>query len=181
MSVFLEIKQKDYSKSIIYRIVCKDLSIDFTYVGSTTNSYHRHAQHRSDCCNINSPRYKLPMYEFMRNNGNWNNFVMLLVEEFCCENKRELEKREQYWKEIYKDNIGKNSYGKKAYLSPEQKAELNKKYYQDNKEEIKKQKREQYAVDKSYRQKYYKEHKEQILLKAKEAYANKLKVKHGLN
>jgi hypothetical protein len=95
---------------------------------------------------------------------------MLLVEEFCCENKRELEKREQYWKEIYQDNIGKNSYGKKAFLSPEQKAELNKKYYQDNKEEIKKQKRDEYAKDKSYKQKYYQENKTRILLNAKEKY-----------
>jgi hypothetical protein len=106
----------------------------------------------------------------MRNNGNWNNFVMLLVEEFCCENKRQLEQREQYWKDLYVDNIGKQSLFKRSYLSPEQKAELNKKYYQDNKEEIKKQKRDEYAKDKSYKQKYYQENKTRILLNAKEKY-----------
>ena len=82
--------------------------------------------------------------------------------------------REQYWKDILESV--ENAYGtNRAFLSPEKRAEQNKKFYEDHKEEIKKQKREQYALDKSYRQKYYKEHKEQILLKAKEAYANKKK------
>jgi hypothetical protein len=166
----LEIKQKDYSKSIIYKIACKDELVNFTYIGSTTCKYNRFAQHKSDCNNIKSPRYKLPMYEFIRNNGNWNNFVILLVEEFCCENKRQLEQREQYWKDLYVDNIEKQSSFKRAFLSPEQKAELNKKYYQDNKEEIKKQKRDEYAKDKSYKQKYYQENKTRILLNAKEKY-----------
>ena len=172
-----EIKQKDYSKSIIYRIACKHESINFTYIGSTTNKYNRFSQHKSDCCNIKSPRY--PMYEFIRNNGNWNNFVMILVEEFCCESKRQLEQREQYWKDLYLDNIEKHSSFKRSFISPEQKAELNKKYYQDNKEEIKKQKRDDYAKDKSYKQNYYQEHKEQILLKAKENYDNKKTLKEN--
>jgi len=165
----LEKKVKDYSKSTIYRIACKDISVSYTYIGSTSNLYNRKALHKSDYYNVNSPRYKLQIYEFIRTHGDWNNFVIVIVEELCCENKRELDKREQYWKEIYGDNIGSN----RSFLSPEENKEANKKYYQANKEEIKKQKREQYALDKSYRQNYYKEHKEQILLKAKEAYANK--------
>lgn len=165
----LEKKQRDYSKSIIYKISCKDLTISFTYIGSTSNFYNRKALHKSDYYNVSSPRYKLPIYEFMRNNGDFNNFVIVLIEEFCCENKRQLEQREQYWKEIYGDNIGKRS----AFLSPEKKIELNKQYYEEHKEEIKKQKRDEYAKDKSSKKKYYEDHKEQILLKAKEKYASK--------
>jgi hypothetical protein len=179
--IILEIKPKDYSKSVVYKIICKDELVEFIYVGSTRSWQQRYSQHKSDCNNGKSPRHNLQIYEFMRNNGGWENFVMILVEELCCENKRELNKREQYWKDKCEDNIGFKRAFNRAFLSPEQNKEANKKYYQANKEEIKKQKREQYAVDKSYRQKYYQEHKEQILLKAKEAYANKLKVKHGLN
>lgn len=171
--VILEIKPKDYSKSVVYKITCKDESVDFIYVGSTRNWQQRYSQHKSDCNNVKSPRHNLQIYEFMRNNGGWGNFVMILVEELCCENKRDLDKREQYWKDMYGGNVGISKPFNRAFLSPEQKEEANKKYYQANKEEIKKQKREQYALDKSYRQKYYKEHKEQILLKAKEMYANK--------
>jgi len=165
----LEKKQRDYSKSVIYKIVCKNISVSYTYIGSTTNWYNRKALHKSDYYNVSSPRHKLQIYEFIRNNGDWNNFVMILVEEFSCENKRQLDQREQYWKEIYQDNIGIN----RSFISSEQKIELNKQYYKENKEEIKQQKRDEYANDKSYKQKYYEEHKKEILLKAKEKYANK--------
>lgn len=165
---------KDYSKSIIYKIVCKDESVSFIYVGSTCNWIQRYSQHKSDCINVKSPRHKYKLYEFMRTNGGWGNFVMIQVEEFSCANKRDLEEREQYWKDTL-ESI-ENTYGtNRAFLSPEKRAEQNKKFYQEHKEEIKKQKREQYAIDKSYKQKYYKEHKDQILLKAKERYeASKL-------
>lgn len=180
--VILEIKPKDYSKSVVYKITCKNESVSFTYVGSTSNWRQRYSQHKSDCNNVKSPRHTLQLYDFMRNNGGWDNFVMILVQELCCANKRELDKREQYWKDIYVDSIGKNSYGQsltprkpfnRAFLSPEQHKEANNKYYQAKKEEIKKQKRDEYAKDKSFKQMYYQLHKEQILLKAKEAYANK--------
>ncbi len=41
----------DYSKTIIYRIVCKDLSITECYVGHTTNFTKRKCQHKNDCNN----------------------------------------------------------------------------------------------------------------------------------
>jgi len=166
-----EKKEKDYSKSVIYKISCKDMCVSYMYIGSTSNLYNRKALHKSDYYNVLSPRHKLPIYEFIRNNGDWNNFVIVIIEELCCETKRDLDKREQYWKEIYQDNIGVN----KSFLTPEQKIEYNKKFYQDNKAEITKKKRDDYAKDKSYKQKYYQDHKEQILLKAKEKYeASKL-------
>ena len=162
-------KKIDYTKSVIYKIVSKDLSVSYTYIGSTTNFYNRKTLHKSDYYNAKSPRNKLFVYEFIRNNGDWNNFVIVLIENFCCENKRDLDKREQYWKEIYGDNIGL----KRAYISEEQIKENKLKRYYDNKEEILEKKREQYANDKSKKQKYYQDNKTQILLKAKENYKNK--------
>jgi hypothetical protein len=173
MSCFLEKKKIDYSKSIIYKIVSKDLEVPYTYIGSTTNWYNRRALHKSDFFNTSSPRYHLEIYQFIRNHGDWSNFIMVMVEEFCCENKRQLEQREQYWKEQYNDNIG----GKKAYITPEQLKEQKLQYYQDNKEHILTNLRTKYANDKSVKQKYYQDNKEKLLKYQKEKYQARKKSK----
>ena len=46
-------KDIDYSKTIIYKIVCNDLNITDVYVGHTTNFIKRKARHKYDCNNIN--------------------------------------------------------------------------------------------------------------------------------
>jgi hypothetical protein len=164
-----EKEKTDYTKSIIYKIVSKDISVSFTYIGSTSNFSNRKSLHKSDYYNVKSPRHRLQIYEFIRNNGDWNNFVIVLIEEYNCKTKRELEMQEQYWKDIYEDNIGL----KKAYITKEQIKENKLKHYLQNKEQILEKQREQYANDKSKKQQYYQEHKEQILSTRKEYYKNK--------
>jgi hypothetical protein len=41
----------DYSKTIIYKIVCKDVNIKDCYVGSTTNFTNRKGQHKNIAIN----------------------------------------------------------------------------------------------------------------------------------
>ena len=36
----------DYSKTIIYKIVCKDIDIEDCYVGSTTDFVRRKSEHK---------------------------------------------------------------------------------------------------------------------------------------
>ena len=43
----------DYSKTIIYKIVCNDLNVKDIYVGSTTDFTKRKNKHKS-CCDTNS-------------------------------------------------------------------------------------------------------------------------------
>jgi len=37
----------DYSKTIIYKIVCNDLNVNECYIGHTTNFIKRKGQHKS--------------------------------------------------------------------------------------------------------------------------------------
>ena len=46
----------DYLKTIIYKIVCKDLNITDFYVGHTTNFIKRKATHKTACNNINNKK-----------------------------------------------------------------------------------------------------------------------------
>ena len=39
----------DYSKSVIYKIVCDDLNVKDCYVGSTTNFIKRKRHHKEAC------------------------------------------------------------------------------------------------------------------------------------
>ena len=95
----------DYSKTLIYKIVCKDPTITSFYIGSTTNFTKRKYNHKRCCNNENGKYYHLLIYTTMRANGGFENWSMILIENYPCENKREAEKREQYWKDSLKPDM----------------------------------------------------------------------------
>ena len=162
------IKENVYSKSVIYKIVPKDINLDYIYVGSTHRYNDRKSAHKSDYHNELSPRYKLEVYDYIRNNGGWYNFVIIVIEDYPCESKRELEKREQYWKEIYGSNIGKRAY-----------AEQNQ-YYLDHKDEILTKLRTDYANQDDKRQQkrdYYLKNREKVIERQLNYYNNIVKKK----
>lgn len=168
------LKTRDYSKSIIYKICCNDTDIKDVYVGSTTNLYNRKALHKSDFLNVSSPRYNKQLYQCIRSNGDWANWCMIMIEEFSCENKRQLEQRERFWIEEIKPSLNKHL----PFVTPEELKEKKIKYYQDNKETILTKLREEYSKDNSLKKKYYQEHKEQILKNQKEKYEKKKSMKN---
>ena len=91
-------KLPNYSKTLIYQIVC---DCECYYVGSTTNFTNRKNQHKSSCNNKNSKDYHLKIYKFMRENGWTGEFVkdgwyMVQIEQFPCKNKLESSAREYY-------------------------------------------------------------------------------------
>ena len=47
--------QMDFNKTQIYKIVCNDLDVKFTYVGHTTNITKRRYQHKF-CCNTENDK-----------------------------------------------------------------------------------------------------------------------------
>lgn len=159
-------KKKDYSRAVVYKIVCKDTNISFVYVGSTCNYRDRLSHHKSDYFNVASPRYKLPLYEFMRANGDWINFEVVIVEEYPCECKRDLEVREQHWKIVCGDNIGV----KKAHVTKEEIKEEARKNYIQNRENRLQRAKDYYEQNKEKKRKYYEENKERILEKSKIRY-----------
>jgi hypothetical protein len=85
----------DYSNTIIYKIVCKDQSISDVYVGHTTNFVQRKYSHKQSCYNIKSPCYNLKLYKTIRDNGNWSNWEMSIVNFYNCKNQLEARQKEQ--------------------------------------------------------------------------------------
>jgi predicted GIY-YIG superfamily endonuclease len=69
-------KTIDYSKTGMYKIVCKDLSITHIYVGSTTDFIKRKSHHKSTCNNANDVAFSTNVYKIIRANGGWDWSIM---------------------------------------------------------------------------------------------------------
>ncbi len=87
--------QIDYSNTIVYKIVCKDLDKTECYVGHTTNFVNRKHCHKSNV--IDTKNRNSALYKFIRDNGGWENFDMVEVEKYNCKDVNEAHKYERHW------------------------------------------------------------------------------------
>ena len=101
-------KPIDFSKTRMYKIVCKDLKVKDTYVGHTTGFSDRTKNHKSDCNNPNSHNYHLKVYKTIRDNGGWENWDMIEIEKYPCKDSQEAAARERYWYEFLNANLNNN-------------------------------------------------------------------------
>jgi len=157
----------DYSKILIYKIVHKDdINNENVYVGSTTNFTQRKWDHATCCNSPNQLSYNTLKYRFIRENGGWDNWKMIEIEKYPCNDKREAEARERYWIEFYKCNLNKNlpiRTSKEYYNThKEELLSKSKEYNIKNKNEISINKKKYYEMNKDniieQRRKYRSEH-----------------------
>jgi len=85
----------DYSNTIIYKITCKDVSVNDLYVGHTTNFVQRKHAHKNSCINQKSCNYNCKLYDVIRNKGGWNNWKMEIIGFYECADHYEARKKEQ--------------------------------------------------------------------------------------
>jgi len=88
----------DYQNTFIYKLVHKDdLDDKNIYIGHSTNFKQRKKDHKSCCNNVNSCRYILKVYQYIRENGGLDCWNMLKVEDYPCKDVYEAKNRERYW------------------------------------------------------------------------------------
>ncbi len=97
----------DYSNTHFYKIVCKDLDIKDFYIGHTTDFKARNSCHKRVCNNPKSNRHHLPVYKFIRENGGYENFEMVLMETLSLNNSLEARARERELTEQHKPTLNK--------------------------------------------------------------------------
>ena len=103
----------DYSKCVIYKIVCKDFSIKDLYVGSTTDFVKRRSVHKKECNDDKIRKVDLKIYKIIRVNGGWENWSIIAIEDYkLCKSSNDAKERERYWFEllsikniIYKEKV----------------------------------------------------------------------------
>ena len=92
----------DYQKTLHYKIVCNDLTVQHVYNGATTDFTRRKAQHKDYCRNVSNKTtklYNMKIYTIIREHGGWDNWTMVLLEHHPCNSKLESSIRERYWYE----------------------------------------------------------------------------------
>ena len=138
-----------YKTGKIYRIICID---GHYYIGSTTQTLPRRLNHHKQL----SKKDKTNFYNHINQIG-WENASIELLEDYPCNTKKELSKREDEYITQERDNILCLNINR-AYLSPTERKEQVKEYYEAHKSDI--------LVKLTH---YRKDHHEEIL-KKKEVY-----------
>ena len=98
----------DYSKTIIYKIVCKDINIKDCYVGSTTDFIRRKSEHKKHV-NKDTVKSYYYIYDFIKNNEGWDNWEMIEIEKYNASDKLDSLKRERFWLEELKATLNKKT------------------------------------------------------------------------
>ena len=114
----------DYSNSFVYKLCCNDTDITEIYIGSTTNMRQRKAVHKVACNVPTNKEYNKYKYQFIRDNGGFENWSMIMIEHVECDTKQELLARERY----YIDQL-------KPCLNKQLPLRSQKEYYTDNKQQ----------------------------------------------
>ena len=141
-------KPIDYSNTHFYKIVCKDTSIKDCYVGHTTDFTKRKNHHKVNCNNQNSKNFSNYVYQFIHENGGWNNFDMFVINIQDCESSLEARKIEREHIEALQATLNRYVPYKTEEEKAEEKKEWDKQYYQNNKEERKEKNKQWYENNK---------------------------------
>lgn len=102
--------KRRYDKASIYLLRnIFDVERKNVYVGVNTNWSVRKYQHKRRCYAPNDRGYNYPLYRCIRNTGGWDNWVMEKIEDYPCNNSKELSIRENYWIHYYNSRLNKSN------------------------------------------------------------------------
>jgi hypothetical protein len=151
-----------YSKAVIYKLYCKNITVLEFYIGSAKNKIKREQKHKNAWNNENGDEYDKKAYKFIRENGGMDNWIFEVIEEYPCDNKIELVIRERYHYDLLNPELnmirpyiseeerkeGCRNYSEKRYKdNREEKLKRNAKHYKDNRKEIRKQQNQKFTCD----------------------------------
>ncbi len=175
----------DYKNSKIYQIICNETGL--CYIGSTTQSLSKRlSKHKTNYKEYLENKIKSYTTSFFIIEN--RNYDIVLIEEYPCENKEQLHKRERYYIENMKcvnKNIPSRTRKEWYEENKEKHYEKSKEWRENNKEKVKEYKKEWRNKEnnkekikewfeinkekfKEYRKEYYEKNKEKIKEKSKE-------------
>ena len=81
-----------------------DMSQNF-YIGSTNDIKERERLHKTVCKSTKNLHHNLKVYQYIRSNGGWDQFVMYSLHQVEYTNKLELRQAEQKYIDLYKPEL----------------------------------------------------------------------------
>ena len=177
-------KPIDYTNTYFYKIVCKDTSVTDCYVGHTTDFTNRKNSHKTRCFNVNSDKHNIHLYQFIRENGGWENWEMINIETKHCKDSLEAKSIERDFTEKLKATLNI----RRPFRTNEERAESKKigetttpnttKHIIKNiKKSITLIPNNTVKTRREWKKKHYEENKADILAKQKEDYENNKEVR----
>ena len=139
-------KAIDYKKVIIYKLVCDDLSVKDLYIGHTTDFTNRKKSHKSQSLNSNYIGYNFKVYKMIRENGGWNNWSMIEIEKYPCNDDNEARARERFWYEELQATLNSQC----PILNVGEKKQYDKVYKERNKDKLQVKYKDYYEKNKDY-------------------------------
>lgn len=129
--------QNKYNNGKIYKLIDKSNDNKVIYIGSTTQKLNeRFRKHKS----LSKFKPHIKVYNYISNIG-WNNVDIELIENFNCNNKKELETRERYYIDEFETslNIVKPGRTKQEYINDNKNkiSEYHKNYKEQNEDQLK--------------------------------------------
>ena len=139
-------KSDDYSKTIIYKIFCKNENIIDIYIGHTVNLVARIRRHKCSCNKENNKYYNLKVYQCIRENGGWDNWSIIEIDKCFCLDLKEAKIIEREYIKKFNATLNMIIPSRKKdelyYLNKDKVKEKNKEYYYKNKDKISEQGKE---------------------------------------
>jgi Uri superfamily endonuclease len=153
-----------YNEGKIYLLKCKN-DPNLIYVGSTINTlYNRLKCHRADS------KLKPNTLLYKTINNDWDNWTITLYENYKCETKQQLQKREGEIIRLF------------GTLNTKIEGRTHKEYYDENRNAVLKQKKEYYTANRDKilesKKAYYNDNKKIISMKSKARYIYNKHTKH---
>ena len=118
---------------IIYLIKHKTDDTKRVYVGSTNDFKRRIWKHKFSCNNEKNKDYNINLYQYLRENGGFNEYEFIILECYVCNFKHDLHYKEDDYIKIYPNNLNKL----RAYLTRREIKEYYKKYRDENRYKLK--------------------------------------------
>jgi hypothetical protein len=152
-----------YENAVVYKLCCDDPEITDIYVGSTCNFKVRKHQHKTACNNQNGKEYNRHVYKFIRENGGWDNWSMILIKKYPnVVDTYELHKKERKWLKKLKGTLNKQIPSRTREQWYNDNDEVIKQYYKKNKEKFKQYYETNKDMIRKQKQQYRKDNIEQI-------------------
>jgi len=147
----------DYSKTVIYKIQHNE-DETLLYVGSTTHFTNRKSHHKGACTNENDKAYNRKVYRMIRENGGWDSFSMIKIEDFPCKCGRDAEARED---ELMRE-LSANMNMHRAFVENPATERLiyDRRYRETHQEQIQRYRETHREEQRQYRQAHREEHRE---------------------